>query len=357
VTIDAATAKAIATINAWYDEERWKIPTVQRGGIVLGAVVYGRWYLDKLARYCLPTLLAPDNRKALQDARITLYTDEAGKPELLKIMARAWTAGLVVDIHVIPGEVLAASDRPFLSLAAAQQLLVIRAARAGAAFHQLAPDHSYSERYMPNLRRVGAIYRNVAHGGLNVSVLVAEELEAYRRADGSLAVPARDLTTIGWNNTVMGPMNGCTPDRMPDQHYQVSRARDRVLLFNCYANPAYITPHVCQMMDTPTMTTGTLDCHTKGLFAGDFYAPTAHDDMAFLSLDNGSQPATAHTTLDVVLDRMWREIGGLSGLLSYYLRPTEMPAAIDEAAPTAEEVMAQQAALVDMAVERAKVAA
>jgi hypothetical protein len=348
-----AQAKVLSTINAWYSEERWRIPTVQRGGIVLGAVVYGQWYLDMLANLCLPTLLAPDNREALQDATIVLYTDKASKAELREIVRPALFAGIDAYVHVIPDAVLKASDRPFLSLAAAQQLLVTQAARIGASFHQLAPDHGYSQRYMPNLRRLGAIHRNVAHGGLNVYPL---DLERFR-ADGALVVPARDLTTIGWKHHAMCPMNDTAPDRMPDQHYQVYRARDRVMLFNPYPNPAYITSEMCRALDVPTMTTATLDCHTKELFRSDVYVPTVEDDMAFVSVDHGTQPAVAHTSMAAFLARMWREIAGEPELLAYYTRPTEMAAAIDETVPTAEEVMAQQSALVDMAVERSKEAA
>jgi hypothetical protein len=359
---DPATLKAIAIIGAWYAEQRWKWKPGrdQRGGLMLGAVIWGRWYLDVFTDYGLPTILAPENVAALQDSTIALYTDEAGRERLEVTMMAARDAGIDVELHTLPAEIIAAHERPFLPLAAAQQLLVTRAARAGMAFHQLAPDHEYSARYFPNLKRLGRIHRNIAHGGLNVACPPIRALEAYRSADGSLAIPARALATIGWDHATMCPMNGTSPDRMPDEHYQVSRARDRVMLFNCYANPAYMPPEVCKKLDVPNMTTGTLDCHTMGLFRGDFYVPGVEDDMGFLSLGNavqGTGRAANYTTLDAFLARMWREIGGQPELLAYYLRPTEMAAEIDETAPTAETVMAQQAAQVDMAVERARRAA
>lgn len=349
-----ALAKTLSTINDWYTAERARIPTRQQGGLVLGAVVYGRWYLDMLANLCLPTLLAPENREALQDDAIVLYTRAADSQRLAEVTWPAVAAGIPVQILVIPDAVLSASDRPFLSLAAAQQLLVIRAARADMAFHQLAPDHGYSERYVPNLRRLGARHRNIAHGGLNVYPL---DLDRFRTADGALAVPARDLATIGWQRNCMCSMNGTTPDRMPDQHYQVYRARDRIQLFNPCPNPAFITPELCRALDVPTMTTGTLDCHTKGLFRNDCYLPTIADDMVFVSVDKGTQPAPSYTGMAAFLDRMWREIGNDPELLTYYMRPTEMAAAIDESAPTAAEVTMRQHGLVSQAVERAKEAA
>jgi hypothetical protein len=92
------------------------------------------------------------------------------------------------------------------------------------------------------------------------------------------------------------------------------------------------------------------------LFGTDFYVPTVEDDMAFIALGDARQKGrnANYTTLDAFLDRCWREIAGQTDLLPYYLRPTEMAASIDEDAPIAEEVMAQQTALIDMAVERAK---
>lgn len=356
------------SLAEWYTFERAKIPTRRQTGLLLGAVAWGDWYLDLLESHCLPSLLAPENRAVLADSCITLYTDLAGEPRVRKIMRMAWRAGIEVAVHIIPAEVLKAYDRPFLPLAAAQQLLVIRAARAGVPFHQVQPDHCYSERYMPGLRRLGGIHRNIAHGGINIGCPPIPALEDFR-GGGTLAIPARALATIGWGHTIMCSMPemdrmrtepGQNAGRMPDEHFQVWRARDRVMLFNPYPNPAFAPPHLCQRLDLPEVTTGTLDCHTKGLFGADFYIPTVDDDMAFVAIGDAGQPAgpaTNYTTMDGFLARMWREIGGQRDLLPYYLRPTEMAAEIDETAPTAEEVMAQQTALVDMAVERAREAA
>lgn len=357
---DDATQNAIKIIGDWYADERWRIAPHPRGGLMLGAVIWGRWYTDIFTDYGLPTILAPDNVAALQDAVIAIYTDEAGRDRLEMNTMAARDAGIQVQIHILPADIIAAHERPFLCLAAAQQLLVTRAARANMNFHTLMPDHKYSARYFPNLKRLGAIHRNIAHGGLNVARPPYAQFEVYRQPNGSLAIPARVLGTVGWQNTIMCPMNDRTPDAMPDEHYQVWRARDRAMLFNCYANPAYMTPMICRKMDSPNMTTGTLDCHTKALFRGDFCIPTVDDDMAFLSLGNavqGTGRAANYTTLDAFLSRMWREIDGQTDLLPYYLRPTEIAAEIDETAPMADEVMAQQTALVDMAVERARRAA
>lgn len=349
--------KSIATINVWYQVERACIVKAKRRPrLMLGAVIWGQWYLDVFATYGLPSILAPENVAALQDACITIYTNAASRERLDAILQPARDAGIEVELLEIPDEVLAASDRPFLALAAAQQLLVTRAARGKMAFHQLAPDHGYSNRYFPNLKRLGKLHGNVAHGGLNVDRPPLPDLEAYRKG-GALVVPARDLATIGWDHTVMCTMNGTTPEKMPDEHYQVWRARDRVMLFNVYANPAYMPAEVCSLLDTENMTTGTLDCHTKSLFRSAFYAPQAGDDMAFVSIDRNTQPAANYTTMDKFLARCWAEISGQSDLMFYYLRATEMAASIDKRAPTAEAVMGEQAKLMRMVVERAKVVA
>lgn len=335
-------------VHAWYAAERATLKGSSRGGLMLGAAIWGRWYLDVFTDYCLPTILAPENRAALQGDVIAIYTDEASRARLEMNMTAARDAGIGVDIHTLPSRVIAASDRPFLCLAAAQQLLVTRAARAGMSFHPLMPDHGYSERYFHNLKRLGALHRNVAHGGINVARPPFTALERYRLGGGSIAVPARELASVGWEHTVMCAMNDTTPDRMPDEHYQVWRARDRVMLFNCYANPAYMPAQVCQLCDSPAVTSATLDCRTKDLFKADFYAPKVDDDMAFVALANTAQVrAINYTTMAKFLERGWREIGRDPELLAYYLRPTEMAAAIDEAAPTAEDVFVRQTAIVN----------
>lgn len=341
----------MSVLDVWYAAERATLGDGPAGKLMLGGVVYGKWFLEIFARYCLPTILARANREALQATGtvIALYTDEETSDDLIALLQRTRAPGIRSMVRQMSEEVMKADMRLFLRLAAAQSLLVQRAAQHGMAFHMLMPDHLYDERYFPNLLRVATTHPNIAHAGMNVAAPAAlREIEVYRQRDGSLAVPAKDLATIGWRNTVMCAMNGCTPDRMPDEHYHVWRAQDRVMLFNPYANPAHISPQVGRLMDEDGPTTGTLDTHVQRLFGADFYAPKMSDGMAFLAMSDAQPvPANNFTTLDKLVDRAWSDIGCQYERVGYYTTPTEMPASIDESAPTAGEVIDRQQRIVD----------
>lgn len=356
----------MTAIDDWYRDQRNAIygraPPQSGIRLTLGMVVWGKWYVDMFERVCLPSLLAPANAAALRDCGATLevITSEADKERVGGILGAAGDAGIGATLHTMPKAVLKASPRPFLALAAAQSLQVQRAVQCGQAFHPVMPDHCYSGRYFPNLSALALKYRNIVHGGMNVAgELMTGDLEKYRAADGSIDIPARDLGTIGWNNSIMCAMNNNKPDRMPDEHYQVWRARDRVMLFNCYANPVYIRPEVGRLLDRSETCTGTIDCQTQALFGTDFYVPALTDDMTFVALTNAATlaPANNFTTIDKFLERMWSEIAGRPERLVYYLTPTEIACEDDPTRVDAVEVMTAQRLLAREAAERKRVKA
>lgn len=356
----------MTAIDEWYRDQRNAIyGRAPQSGIrlTLGMVVWGKWYVDMFERVCLPSLLAPANALALRDCGATLevITSEADKERVSAILGEAGTAGIGGAVYTMPEAVIQADPRHFLCLAAAQSLQVQRAAQHGQAFHPVMPDHCYSARYFPNLSALALKYRNIAHGGLNVAgPATMEALEGHYLRYHALAleVSARDLATIGWNNTVMCAMNGMTPEKMPDEHYQVWRAHDRVMLFNPYANPAYIRPEVGRLLDRQETCTGTLDTQVQPLFGTDFYMPSITDDMCFLALSDAEPvPANNFTTADTFLERMWTEIGGRPERLVYYLSPTEMACDVDATRVDPVQVMTSQRLLAREAAERKRVKA
>jgi hypothetical protein len=353
----------MTAIDSWYRDQRNQIyGRAPQSGIrlTLGMVVWGEWYIDMFERVCLPSLLAPANAAALRDcgAHFDVVTSEADRLRVINILDGSpmpWSA----TVDTMPDAVIKADPRHFLALAAAQSLQVQRAAQHGQAFHPVMPDHCYNDRYFPNLSALALKYRNIAHGGLNVAgPATTADIEHYRRDDGSLSIDAHALATIGWRNTVMCAMNNNQPARMPDEHYQVWRARDRVMLFNPYANPVYMRPETARLMDRAETNTATLDTVTQQIFGADFYMPNITDDMCFLALSDAAPvPANNFTTIDKFLERMWTEIGGRPERLVYYLTPTEMACEEDATRVDAVQVMQAQRLLAREAAERKRIKA
>lgn len=353
----------MTAIDEWYRDQRNAIyGRAPQSGIrlTLGMVVWGKWYVDMFENVCLPSLLAAPNAAALRDcgATIEVITSEADALSMDGILAAAGNAGIGGTIHVMPDPVLKADPRPFLCLAAAQSLQVQRAVQCGQAFHPVMPDHCYSARYFPNLSALAMKYRNIAHGGLNVAgAATVKALKKHRGDDGSITVSASDLGTLGWRNSIMCPMNNNKPDAMPDEHYQVWRARDRVMLFNPYANPVYIRPEVGRLLDRTDTCTATIDCQVQPLYGTDFYIPALTDDMTFVALTNAKTvaPANNRTTIDKFLERMWTEIGGRPERLVYYLNPTEIACEEDATRIDQVQVMTAQRLLAREAAERKRI--
>lgn len=318
-------------ISDWYQSERQKISRRDdRPPLLIGGMVYGKWFVNMFLDWCLPSIRASQG-----DAKIIVCTRNACAGRLVSHGVGVW---------IMPEEIMDDSGHNrFQRLAAVQSLLMAYAAENGMAFHPMMADHVYSRRYFRNLRRIG-MGGNVIQAGLNASGPGASEaLLAYRSAAGELCIAAHNLAAIGWQNTVMNCMNGASYNRLPDEHYQLWRARDRLMLFNPYSNPVYITPETCRMMVDHQAPTATLDARTMAMFGANFRVPSVNDDMVCLALSDAQPlPANNWTTRAKWVSRAGEIIQHQRWALIYYMTPTELPLPIDEKAPTAEEVTRRQ---------------
>lgn len=338
----------MTVVANWYARERAALRPMA-GSLMLGGIVYGRTFLGLLTGYSLPSMLAKANREALKDAVLAFYTDRESCADLLLMLG---AARINATVRVIPDDVMA-SPKFWPRLSAAQGLLCILAARSGMPFHMLMPDQVYSEGYFPRLMALGARHRRIAHNGLNVQLEAGKELDAYTRGD-ALTISARDLTDISWPRLHwrMSPfvMNTAgVPERMPNCHYQVWRARDRVMLFSPHNNTAYMDAATCAKLDTAEPTENTLDAISQRLFGTDYYTPTLDDDMAFIGLEYSDPSAHPQDGFHVGMGEFLRRCRehAPDSLLCYCAKPSEMPASIDDAAPTAAEIRAFQHGLVE----------
>jgi hypothetical protein len=344
----------MSAIDSWYAKERQAMAP-QSGGLVLGGLLYGPKFLDIFRRYCLPSLRSEENRAALakHGAIIALYTDDATYGDLLLALL---DGGINATVRVMPDDVV--SHPAFWArLATAQALWCQLCARSGRPYHMLMPDQVYDATYFPNLLRLAERHRRIAHVGLNTNMTAAPDLEQYRGSDGELTIPTRDLTDIAWKHLHWRMsrhiLNGATPDRMPNCHYQTWRARDRVTVFTPHCNTAYMDAETCRLMEDESIAKTTIDARIQGLFEIDFYVPMMEDGMSYIGLEYPGREREppdwpVHVGLKDFIARCCNEIWRRPEYLMYYRRPHEIPASVIATALTRGEVMARQMALVRM---------
>lgn len=358
VTLDA--------IDSWYRRER-EAMVHEPGGLILGGLLYGQKFLDIFERFSLPTILAPQNRRALAADRavIALYTDAATAPALEQLRLRASWHGIDMIVRIVPDEVIQ-NPAFWVRLATAQALWCQRAARSGRPYHMYMPDQSYDETYFLRLLGLATRHRRIAHVGLNTNMTAAPDLERYRQRDGSLTIPTACLTDIAWQHLhwrmSRHVLNKATPEKMPNMHYQTWRARDRVMVFTPHCNTAYMDAATCGLMEDERINHTTIDARIQGLFELDFYVPTFEDGMSYIGLEypgRGREPPEwpVHVGMEDFLARCCGETRYRPEYLAYYERAHEIPASPVAFWPEAEEVRARQMELVGRMRQRLQEAA
>ena len=339
----------------WYRQERSEIDDTPRTGLLLAGQVYGAHYLDMFDDYCISSMLAPANCEALveNNALVEMYTNAESFDMLEAHMQRLKDVGIDTSIRLIPDE-LFQPGYTWLLLGATHTLSGQRAARTGMDFHMLMPDQTYSENFFPNLFRLGAQHGGITQTALNMDGAGMAALQKYFQADGSLAAPAVALADIAWeylhermavqiaNNAMIHA------DYLPNTHYHLWRAADRVLLFSACSNPIFVPSELCKRFESDDPTTSTLDIWPQALFDADFHSPSPEDDMAVIGIEPGGAWAGPQKTLfdpsdaDAFAANFWSWIGNRDDHLVYYEKPVLNLETSKYPAPTVEEIMERQ---------------
>lgn len=339
----------------WYREQRAELDDTPRTGLLLAGQVYGAHYLDMFDDYCVSSMLAPANREALvaNNALVEMYTNADSFDMLEAHMQRLKDVGIDTSIRLIPDE-LFQPGYTWLLLGATHTLSGQHAARTGMDFHMLMPDQAYSVNFFPNLFRLADQHGCVTQTALNMDGAGMPALTKFFRLDGTLEAPALDLADIAWEYlhermAVQIANNAVIPDYMPNTHYHLWRARDRVLLFSACSNPIFVTSEVCQKFESNDPTTSTLDIWPQALFDTDFYSPSPEDDMAVIGIEPGGAWAGPTKELFAAVDdeafaaNYWSWIGNRDDHLIYYEKPVlDLAASPYDGVPSVEEVFERQ---------------
>lgn len=354
----------MSALKDWCERERAIIAKSAplRGQFMLGGLAYGEPYLSILEKYCLASIECQANAAALSEsgAVISLYTDQRSYERMLDILTGSVRRiGIEASVRVIPEDAMRHPDK-FEILATAQHLTVAQAAQSDMAYHTFLPDQIYSERFFPAVLDMGRRHKNVVHNGLNASPSAAAGLERYRLRSGALEVPAKTLNDIAWAHVHgrMLVMNGrdLKADRWINGHYQLWRARDRVPMFGPHNSLSYLAPSGCKKLVaevTNPVTGGTLDCHCQRLAGADYYVPQIEDEATLIGLEHSEGYALVAAEHDCSRAEYIKwcldSIQNNPEYICYYAKPMAiLETSPDEQAPTLDEVLAWQGAVVEM---------
>lgn len=297
----------------WYKAERARIysrSSARPGAILMGGMIWGEKYLDRFARWCVPSLLAPENVAALAgQTRIVIYTTPADTDGLCKITRPLESCGIEIEFHALPID--HGKLKVQFLLAAVQRALLARAAHDMMGFHPLFPDHTYSARFMPNLVGLTGEHQAIAQMTISGQLeTAAADLNAHR-SNGILKIPARDLGSIAnahfHQQTKPFVLNDLPPGQMAPTPYFVWRLADRLIIHCCHMNPEWMSPQVCQNVPEPNASTivGALDCSLPYVFPEQWFTPGLEHEMTCIEFSDADKPKRTSGPIEDMTDLAW----------------------------------------------------
>lgn len=294
VSID--TKKGIPALKKWFKQGTVAVkeeppPIPKRLKLVLGFPVWGEKYINSFTDICLPSLLAPKNRKALVGSIILIFTRNKDTEYLRKALRPAMDAGIIIDIRTIPEYVMRTlpfhHNNKYWLLGAVEYLSLQIAAKYGFGFHMLMPDFAYSEAYFSNLFRLAKKHEAIAQTCISgKKVPCALELESWRK-NGTIEIPARELGDLAFRNmhtiTQAILMNDCDArNTLPNCHSLAWIGKDALYIYSCHLNITYMSPQLVR--NAPPRLFNPLDTELPRLMPNGHYIPTPKDEMVMVEL-------------------------------------------------------------------------
>jgi hypothetical protein len=344
--------RAIARkLAPWFDAEiavLYGRPAAWRpDSVLMGCPIWGPAFIDRFAKWCLPTVGANANIEALAGrCRLMIYAPREARASLFRLTRPLRGAGVELVLREIPDALLAEmapspdatpAERAekyatqFCLIGCIQNLLVHHAGRDGMGFHMLMPDHVYAKDYFANMRRLARDHEAIAQAGVNVDLeAAAPALEQYRDADSKvLAIPDRALGDIAAahlhaESLALFMNHGDFPERLPIGPRLIWQSPEALHVYSCFNNPAWLSPALCAT--APTVLTDTMDCVLPDFVSGDaFYVPTPADGMAFVEVSPPGKPVPGRwVDAASYCSWWWKRNSNTRDYHPYFRRPTLM---------------------------------
>ena len=310
-------------------------PASKPGGILMGAPLWGREYIDRFLRYSLPSLAAPDNLEALAGrCRIVLYTPVEARPMLFQATGTLRASGIEMVFRTIPQWVMDLAQSGyglrFCMIGAVQNIVAHMAARDGMGFHMLMVDHVYSRSYFKNLVRLAKDHQAIAQAGMSVDISqAAPALEMYRDENGPLVIPDRALGDIAAKTMHAESralyMNAAPAGKIAAGPRLIWRSTEGLHIYSPFQNPAWLAPHL--MADPPVSFTSTMDCLMPDYVPDNvFHVPTPEDGMSFVDASAPGKPIHGAWVTPEEWCEWWQgRVRMYEGYWPYFARPFTLP--------------------------------
>lgn len=352
----------LPALDRWFNEMHESIysePPSKPGrkSILMACPIWGDKFIQRFLDFCLPTMMAKQNRQALKGAcRIILFTDRAGFKKLWGVARQLTAQGFPTQLKLIPPRIIKmAMDEKwplnkYWLLGTCQQIGLQYAARYGMAWHALHPDHAYGQAYFENMARLAKQFQNIAQTSISGDVeKCVPELEAYRQADGSLQVPDRALGDIAFRHlhgqTKQTVFNHADLDGdLPDSHCMVWVGKDFVRLHVCHMNAAYLAPEV--VAKAAVRLYNALDTELPNYMFGEFCVPEISDGMTFVELSDDSKIGfVRRVPFPMLALRCWQTTHFYKPFLTFFNLPNDVPIAEQADYLPVEEIERRHAAI------------
>jgi hypothetical protein len=197
------------------------------------------------------------------------------------------------------------------------------------------------------LRELARQHRMICQTGISAEIVGAtRELSAWKRDDGSIAIPDRDLGTIGARHlhaqTKAYLMNNgaVIPNRMPNAHYLCWQGEHGIVSHCCHMNAVWLSADICR--NAPNFMPATIDTRLPH-FADEFYVPAVEDNMTFIEI-SGPDKASAQfkVDFDFFAAKCWAQTGFSEKYMPYFRKPSVTPTHPQKEF-LADDVIAEQA--------------
>lgn len=289
----------VAAAQEWFLEWQFALRASPRqdirGGVVLGCPLWGEDYIDRFERYCVASLLTPENAAALAGSRLALFTDAASVNRVAGV-ERRFAGRMEVLIYRIPPELMDGlqwhENARYVILGTVNNIALQMAARWGMGFHMFMPDHIYCRDYFRKLLSLGTQYHAIVQAALTMDMETgASDLESLRGKHCAIDATPEALTEVAWRH--LHPhvrsrfVDGSS--RLPLSSWLAWRGEDRLVTMSPHHHPAWMSPHLCRY--APSRVPHTMDAELPQFMHFGFYPPQPTDGLTYIEVSSGDKPS------------------------------------------------------------------
>lgn len=295
--------RLLPALHKWYHEEQATVfdnpvDCPENITALFGCPVWGKQFISRFLRLCIPSLLAEGNLPALNTGiLLVLHTDKAGVEPLQKGTKKLEKYGVKTEIRIIPEDILAMMPEGYLNkywlLGTCQTFYLQYARRIGIGFHMLMPDHVYSQNYFHRVAVLSKTHDAILQSSISGDITHAEiDLKKYKKGQ-MLSISAKSLMdiTFKYMHRQLAPVLMNSRDVMTDMplsHFIIWVGKNSIRCYSPHTSVAWFSakitakavPRLYSALDTQ------VPYYLEGVTP---YIPTLEDDMAFAEFSDDTK--------------------------------------------------------------------